>query len=346
MKTIFKIFAMLFIIINLSGCNKLIIKVPEYIRISSQEGIYTSKTKEVLDAEFNVTEYVKPVFVENGKKVLMLSSGTEPVNEVWEYSNICFMDTQTYEMIEIDISEYLYCSRYDDIEFEDGMTILEPTKIEYQNNMFYFIAEVNAGQEMLFVVDLSTETVVHSESVKFCWVDVMEVSEDGKYVYVTLYSSENTEMGEGWEFWIAEFDIEKLEFTEYIEDAMELQFSPDYRYVMYRNINNKSGTDKNNIFSSSYSESIIIKDVEKDEVVYENNSVSSDVELSFSSDSKGILWLETEYKMSLSAHDSRLKATYIDLDTSYKTTIFTSNWNDCGYEIMAIGVDGMKYDKN
>lgn len=218
------------------------------------------------------------------------------------------------------------------------MVVLKPIGIEYQNDILYFTAKVNTNQEMLFIVDIQTGNLTHSEPVDYFGSKILEVSEDGKYVFVTLTEEVETDVEPVLKDFVVIFDVEKLTFTKYIENACDLQFSPDYKYTMYMCTERDVEQEGKAHYITYYSESIIVKNTETDEVIYElNPGITYAISYRFSADGKGIFCMKVEFRSVITGSQGRYVGIYIDLTKGTKKKLFTGKWGEELGEVIIIG---------
>ncbi len=335
MKKFIKMFLIFSISVILLGCNRSNAK--EYIKIYDGK-IYCSSLDSYVAIDAKMGVQIKPVFTNNGKKVIMVSKSMDSATGEYKFFKICFINTETYEVHEIDIKEYLLCSKYSDITFSENMKILEPDAIDYQDDILYFTAEVNKNQAMLFIVNTVTGDFTHSESVKFFGSKIVEVSEDGKYVYVTVPKEQDIDLKEGNVYNILAFDTEQLEFNVYKEGAQDLQFSPDYKYMAYVESEIITKTNEKGAYFDSGTQKLVVKDMVSDEIVYELNPIPQSSKIyRFSADSKGILCFETQFRSVITGSQGRYVGIYIDLTKGTKKKLFTGKWGEELGEVIIIG---------
>lgn len=316
------------------GCNSTNSK--DYIQLYDGN-IYCSLTDYYVDTDTQIGRLIEPVYT-NDEEIIFVSKVMNYENGEYDFYKLCFLNTKTYQMREIDVKEYLLCSNYPDITFSENMKILEPGAIDYQDDILYFTAEVNKNQAMLFIVNTVTGDFTHSESVKFFGSKIVEVSEDGKYVYVTVPKEQDIDLKEGNVYNILAFDTEQLEFNVYKEGAQDLQFSPDYKYMAYVESEIITKTNEKGAYFDSGTQKLVVKDMVSDEIVYELNPIPQSSKIyRFSADSKGILCFETQFRSVITGSQGRYVGIYIDLTKGTKKKLFTGKWGEELGEVIIIG---------
>ncbi len=335
MKRLKKVLIILGLSFILSGCNRKVSK--DYIKLYGGK-IYCSETDLYVDTDTQIGINITPFYINNGQEVVMVSKSVNSETGNYDFYKLCFMNTETYEIYEMDVKEYLSCSKYTDIEFNDNMKILQPGAIEYQNDVLYFTAKVNKNESMLFIIDMESGETKHSKSVNFFGSKIIEVSEDGKFVFVTVPKEQNIELKDGNVYNILKLDTESMEFDTYKEGVHDLQFSPDYKYMAYLEDEIVIKTNEDGEYWDSGDTKLVVEDMLSGEVVYELNPMPQSSKLyKFSADSKGILCFETQYRSVITGSQGRYTGVYIDLSEGTKEKLFAGKWGEELGEIIIIG---------